>query len=252
MGPCRRRYLAVYKATLVPVLCGLVAERAADITYPSTCLAAGRRARLSSTLSSDSGLDSACSLSSLAPAPSLPLSSRALTVRDADLDSNITLVLRIIIDTDVDEWAEVLTLSQRGDTLTVWANLRRGLKLSISTPSGKAEAQSSLQDLLKVGTWHHLVINLSTRLEGGCSTKTLAAFLDCGLAWEVGLSLERREEARRADPLTLRLDTPRPAPSCPSAPPPSPTSSRRSASWAGRRSWRRSSVERPDDILDGK
>ena len=95
-------------------------------------------------------------------------------------------------------------------------NVRRGLKLTLSQANGTfAEAQTSLQKLLVAGSWLHLVINISTKAEGGCSTKSLTAYLDCCLAWEVGLSLERREERPRrksGDQLTFRVGSLRPGP----------------------------------------
>ena len=51
--------------------------------------------------------------------------------------------------------------------------------------------------MLVAGRWQHLVVNLGSRAEGGCTTRTLSAFLDCCLVWEVGLSLERREEGKK-------------------------------------------------------
>ena len=51
--------------------------------------------------------------------------------------------------------------------------------------------------MLVTGRWQHLIVNLGSRAEGGCTTRTLSAFLDCSLVWEVGLSLERREEVKK-------------------------------------------------------
>ena len=51
--------------------------------------------------------------------------------------------------------------------------------------------------MLVTGQWQHLVLNLGSRAEGVCTTRTLSAFIDCCLAWEVGLSLERREEGKQ-------------------------------------------------------
>ena len=51
--------------------------------------------------------------------------------------------------------------------------------------------------MLVTGHWQHLVVNLGSRAEGGCTTRTLSAFLDCCLVWEVGLSLERRDEGKK-------------------------------------------------------
>ena len=68
------------------------------------------------------------------------------TVKEADLDSNLTIVVRLLIQSEVDEWTELSTLAQRGETLTVQANVKRGLKLTLANNNGTvAEAQTNLQ-----------------------------------------------------------------------------------------------------------
>ena len=55
-------------------------------------------------------------------------------------------MLRIFFETDLDEWSELVSLEQRGESLAVQGNVRRGLKLTLSQANGTfAEAQTSLQ-----------------------------------------------------------------------------------------------------------
>ena len=132
---------------LLPGICKLLVDRVGDTSHNSTPIASSRqRPRISSGFSSDSGLDSSCSQSSACPPPTAPHSSRVTTVREADLDSNLTIVVRLLIQSEVDEWTELSTLAQRGETLTVQANVKRGLKLTLANNNGTvAEAQTNLQ-----------------------------------------------------------------------------------------------------------
>ena len=132
---------------LLPGISRLLVDRVGDTSHNSTPIASSRqRPRISSGLSSDSGLDSACSQSSACPPPTAPHSSRVTTVKEADLDSNLTIVVRLLIQSEVDEWTELSTLAQRGETLTVQANVKRGLKLTLANNNGTvAEAQTNLQ-----------------------------------------------------------------------------------------------------------
>ena len=67
-------------------------------------------------------------------------------MKDADLDSSLTIVVRLRIESEIDEWSELFTLAQRGETLTIQANVKRGLKLSLANNNGTvAEAQTNLQ-----------------------------------------------------------------------------------------------------------
>ena len=117
------------------------------MAHNSTPIASSRqRPRISSGLSSDSGLDSSCSQSSACPPPTAPHSSRVTTVKEADLDNNHTIVVRLLIQSEVDEWTELSTLAQRGEPLTIQANVKRGLKLTLANNNGTvAEAQTNLQ-----------------------------------------------------------------------------------------------------------
>ena len=132
---------------LLPRICQLLVDRVGDASYNSTPIASSRqRPRISSGLSSDSGLDSSCSQSSACPLPTAPHSSRVTTVKEADLDSSLTIVVRLLIQSEVDEWTELSTLAQRGETLTIQANVKRGLKLTLANNNGTvAEAQTNLQ-----------------------------------------------------------------------------------------------------------
>ena len=67
-------------------------------------------------------------------------------MKEADLDSSLTIVVRLLIQSEVDEWTELSTLAQRGETLTIQANVKRGLKLALANNNGTvAEAQTNLQ-----------------------------------------------------------------------------------------------------------
>ena len=137
---------ALQRRLLVGV-CNLLIDASPALSYNSTPIASSRqRPRISSGLSSDSGLDSSCSQSSTCPPPTAPHSSKVTTVKDADLDSSLTIVVRLRIESEIDEWSELLTLAQRGETLTIQANVKRGLKLSLANNNGTvAEAQTNLQ-----------------------------------------------------------------------------------------------------------
>ena len=81
---------------LLPSLCSMLTCQAGHISLPSFPLtSASRRPRLSSNLSSDSGLeDSTCSQhSALGPVLALP-NSRVQTIREAEMDRNLAVVLR--------------------------------------------------------------------------------------------------------------------------------------------------------------
>ena len=132
---------------LLPGISKLLMDRVGDMAHNSTPIASSRqRPRISSGLSSDSGLDSSCSQSSACPPPTAPHSSRVTTVKEADLDNNLTIVVRLLIQSEVDEWTELSTLAQRGETLTIQANVKRGLKLTLANNNGTvAEAQTNLQ-----------------------------------------------------------------------------------------------------------
>ena len=137
---------ALQRRLLVGV-CKLLIDASPVLSYNSTPIASSRqRPRISSGLSSDSGLDSSCSQSSTCPPQTAPHSSKVTTVKDADLDSSLTIVVRLRIESEIDEWSELLTLAQRGETLTIQANVKRGLKLSLANNNGTvAEAQTNLQ-----------------------------------------------------------------------------------------------------------
>ena len=139
----------IQQQRLLPGISRLLVDRVGDTSHNSTPIASSRqRPRISSGLSSDSGLDSSCSQSSACPLPTAPHSSRVTTVKEADLDSNLTIVVRLLIQSEVDEWTELSTLAQRGETLTVQANVKRGLKLTLANNNGTvAEAQTNLQVL---------------------------------------------------------------------------------------------------------
>ena len=132
---------------LLPGVCKLLVDRSRDLSFNSTPIASSRqRPRISSGLSSDSGLDSSCSQSSACPPPTAPHSSRVTTVKEANLDSSLTIVVRLLIQSEVDEWTELSTLAQRGETLTIQANVKRGLKLTLANNNGTvAEAQTNVQ-----------------------------------------------------------------------------------------------------------
>eukprot|EP00092_Neocalanus_flemingeri_P032520 GFUD01035369.1.p1 GENE.GFUD01035369.1~~GFUD01035369.1.p1 ORF type:complete len:2027 (+),score=668.98 GFUD01035369.1:647-6082(+) len=154
-----------------------------------------RRTRLSSNLSSDSGLDSNCSASS----SSLSLSnSRKYFIKDAseDLERDYTIVMRIkivVANSRNDEWVELVTVENRNESLGIHINLEKGLKLTLANWKGTyAAAETNFQTMFEPGKWIHLVFNVGTVTEGNRSTKTLSAFIDCCRVWDVGLSVDRR------------------------------------------------------------
>ena len=158
------------------------------------------RDRLSSTLSSDSGLDSNISLSS----SSMPLSSsRKYFIKDPvdDLEKDYTIILRIKIDVSPnrshDEWIELVSVENRHETLGVQVNLVKGLRMTLANAKGTfAAAETNFHAIFEPGKWTHLVLNIGTVSEGSRNTKTLSAFIDCCRVWDVGLSVDNKVNAK--------------------------------------------------------
>ena len=184
-------------------LSDILLARMSDYNLPGiSILTHRRRARLSSNLSSDSGLDSNCSASS----SSFSLSnSRKYFIKDAteDLERDYTIVMRIKIEVAPsrnDEWVELVTVENRNESLGIHINLEKGLKLTLSNWKGTyAAAETNFQSMFEPGKWIHLVFNVGTVTEGNRSTKTLSAFIDCCRVWDVGLSVDRRANKVRKE-----------------------------------------------------
>ena len=184
---------------VLTLFASMLVTRVADYNIPGISIIGSKaRDRLSSTKSSDSGLDSCISLSS----NNLSLSSsRKLFIKDPvdDLEKDFTIVLRLKIDIDTaacrgrDEWVELISVENRNEKIGVQVNLLKGLKLTLSNSRGTfAAAETNFQSIFEPGKWTHLVINIGTVSEGSRNTKTLSAFVDCCRVWDVGLSVDNR------------------------------------------------------------
>ena len=175
----------------------VLVSRSGDYNIPSVSITGSRtRDRLSSAISSDSGLDSNLSLSSNTLSLS---SSRKILIRDAidDLEKDYTVILRLKIDVVAnrsrDEWIDLIKVENRSETLGVQVNLVKGLRITLSNVKGTfAAAETNFQSMFEPGKWTHVVLMIGTVSEGSRSTKTLSAFLDCCRVWDVGLSVDTR------------------------------------------------------------
>ena len=191
----------------------VLTSRVSDYNIPSISIIGSKsRDRLSSTISSDSGLDSNISLSST----NLSLSSsRTLMIKDPvnDLEKDFTVLVRLRIDIvspqhKDDFWVDLVKIENRCETLGVQVNLVKGLRLTLSNVKGTfAAAETNFQSMFAPGQWTHLVLNIGTVAEGSRVTKTLSAFIDCCRVWDVGLSVDSRinNKVRRDKFLTLTV-----------------------------------------------
>ena len=174
----------------------VLTARLADYNLPSISIVTSKaRDRMSSSLSSDSGLDSSISICSNHLSLS---SSRKFFIKEPvdDLEREYTIILRIKIDVvssrSKDDWLELVKIENRSETLGIQVNLVKGLKMTLSNwKETYAAAETNFQTMFQPGRWTHLVFNIGTVTEGNRSTKTLSAFIDCCRRWDVGLSVDR-------------------------------------------------------------
>ena len=175
----------------------ILSARQADYNLPGISIVTSKaRDRMSSSLSSDSGLDSSLSISS----NNLSLSSsRKFYIKDPvdDLEKDFTIILRIKLDVvssrSKDDWLELVKIENRSETLGIQVNLVKGLKMTLSNwKETYAAAETNYQTMFQPGQWTHLVFNIRTLTEGNRSTKALSAFIDCCRRWDVGLSVDSK------------------------------------------------------------
>ena len=151
----------------------VICARMLDYNLPSISIVSSKkRNRLSSNLSSDSGLDSNLSISS----SSLHLSkSRKHFIKDPvdDLETDFTIVTRVKIDSSTlsDEWIELIEIENANQKLGISLSEKKGLKLSLSNSKGVFAAAETNFQVFQPGSWCHLVLNVGSNTEGNRTTK---------------------------------------------------------------------------------
>ena len=152
----------------------IISARMLDYKLPSiSIVTSNNRNRLSSNLSSDSGLDSNLSISSSSVHSS---KSRKHFIKEPvdDLESDFTIITRVKIDSSTlsDEWVELIEIENANQKLGISLSEKKGLKLSLSNSSGCvfAAAETNFQ-VFQPGSWCHLVLNVGSSTEGNRITK---------------------------------------------------------------------------------